>query len=70
MKHKIGDMFMTFDLQKRQAVFFKIVKVYKDDYLILSHTGTSWIIDDKGIEKHNFNLFWDATMDAAAESMK
>lgn len=70
MKHKVGDMFMTFDIQKRTAVFFKIAKVYDKDYLILSHTGTSWRIDDRKIERHNFNKFWDDEMDKTVESMK
>jgi len=70
MKHKVGDMFATIDLLKRQAVFFKIAKVCEKDYLILSHTGTGWRIDDERIEKHNFNKFWDGDLEKKLETMK
>ena len=70
MKHKKGDMFACIDLEKRQAVFFKIAKVCKKDYIIISHTGAKWHIDDLGIEKHNFNLFWNEDMDERVESVK
>lgn len=63
MKHKVGDMFIRLDFEKREGVVFRIAAVDDQSYQIICHDGSWWCITDEDISSRAFRKIWTAEMD-------